>query len=82
MDVYYEFRKAGIQHRVVIACKDTKRPVEKVDLLEFREKLNDSPNTIGVVISRSGYRAGFLKYAEHHGRYEGVVSGRGCVGTC
>lgn len=67
IDVYYEFSQAGVRHRVAIECKDTVRPVEKAEVGEFKSKLDDVGNVIGVMVSRAGYQSGAKTFAEHYG---------------
>lgn len=62
IDVYYQFEKAGVIHKVAIECKFTARPVEKADVMEFHGKLNDIGNIIGIMVSKSGYQKGALNY--------------------
>lgn len=67
LDVYYEFMRAGIRHRVAIECKDWKRPVDQGKILEFHQKIKNIGNdVIGVVVSRSGYQAGVEMVAARH----------------
>jgi hypothetical protein len=65
VDVYYEFKRAGIRHRVAIECKHLGRPVEKGDIAEFEGKVRDIGGVKGVVISNSGYQEGAIQYASH-----------------
>ena len=68
VDVYYEFWKAGIRHRVAIECKDWKNPVSQGQILEFHQKIKNIGNDlIGVVVARNGYQDGAIKVAERHG---------------
>lgn len=68
VDVYYEFWKAGVRHRVAIECKDWKSPVSQGQILEFHQKIKNIGNDlIGVVVSRNGYQDGAVKVAERHG---------------
>jgi hypothetical protein len=66
VDVYYEFAKAGLRHRVAIECKDWSSPVSKGQIQEFESKLRDIGGTLGVVISRSGYQVGAAELAKYH----------------
>ncbi|WP_256808911.1 restriction endonuclease [Pseudomonas siliginis] len=67
VDVYYEFSKVGVRHRVAIECKDWKRPVDQGKILEFHQKIkNIGHDVVGVVVSRSGYQAGVEKVAARH----------------
>ncbi len=63
IDVYYEFKLAGIIHRVAIECKNTKRPVERNDVLAFKGKLDDCQGLLGVMVSANGYQDGAAKFA-------------------
>jgi len=65
LDIYYEFLSAGIKHRVAIEVKDTSRPVEKADVMEFDSKIRDIGGLIGVVVSKNGYQSGAIEYAKH-----------------
>jgi len=65
IDVYYEFSRAGIRHRVAIECKDWKSAVSKGDIQEFESKLRDIGNITGVVVSRNGYQSGADTFAKH-----------------
>lgn len=65
IDVYYEFLRAGIRHRVAIECKDWTKPVSKGQIQEFESKLRDIGNITGVIISRNGYQSGADIFAKH-----------------
>jgi hypothetical protein len=66
-DVYYEFEKAGVRYKVALECNDPKRPVDKGRIGEFGFKLADIGNTIGLVVSRSGYQMGADVLANQYG---------------
>ncbi len=66
IDVFYEFARAGIRHRVAIECKDWGKPVSKGQIQEFESKLRDIGNITGVVISRNGYQSGAGDFAKYH----------------
>jgi hypothetical protein len=67
VDVYYEFERAGARYKVAIECSDPGRPIDKGRIGEFGFKLSDIGNTIGVVVSRSGYQAGADTLANQYG---------------
>lgn len=66
-DVYYEFIKANIKHKVAIECKNHKEPVSKGKVSEFKGKLDELNNITGVMVSASGYQEGAKLYAKEHG---------------
>ncbi|WP_175971147.1 restriction endonuclease [Burkholderia sp. BCC0322] len=66
IDVYYEFLKAGIRHRVAIECKDWATPISKGEIRDFESKLRDIGNITGVIVSRNGYQSGAEGFAKYH----------------
>lgn len=67
VDVYYEFVRVGVRHRVAIECKDWKRPVDQGKILEFHQKIkNIGSDIVGIIASRSGYQSGADKVAARH----------------
>lgn len=66
IDVYYEFSRAGIRHRVAVECKDWATPVSKGQIQEFESKLRDIGNITGVVVARNGYQSGADTFARHY----------------
>ncbi len=69
VDVYWKFESGGIEYSTVVECKNWNRPLEQERLLAFRSKLEDLNNPTGVIVTRSGYQSGALKYANAHGIY-------------
>ena len=67
IDVYYEFERAGIRHRVIIECKDWKSPVKREVINALESKVRDIPGVIGVIISRSGYQSGAINFSRQKG---------------
>ncbi|SFW82353.1 restriction endonuclease [Chitinophaga sancti] len=61
------FTKAGILHRVGIACKNTNTPIEKGQVQELESKIRDLQNVIGVIVSVNGFQQGAEAYAEDKG---------------
>ncbi|MCT7908745.1 restriction endonuclease [Arcobacter lacus] len=69
IDVFYQFEKANVIHKVAIECKDTTAPVSKGKVQEFIAKIQDLTNVIGIMVSRNGYQSG----AEDFGKYHGLL---------
>ena len=68
IDIYYEFIKVGVRHRVAIECKDWNKPISQGQILEFHQKIkNIGENIVGVIISNSGLQSGAKLVAERHG---------------
>lgn len=56
IDVYYQFERAGITHKVAIECKDHGRPVENGQVATFYGKLANAGNVQKVMVARLGYQ--------------------------
>lgn len=67
VDVYYEFEKAGVRHRIAIECKNTKRPIDKSKVGAFWLVIDDCPGLIGVMVSVAGYQEGAERAATDRG---------------
>lgn len=67
IDVYYEFMRAGVHHRVIIECKDWQSPVKREVVNALESKLRDIPGVIGVIIARNGYQSGAINFAQQKG---------------
>lgn len=64
VDVYYQFEKAGITHKVAIECKDHGRPIDNGQVAKFFGKLTHAGNIQKVMISRMGYQKLAVEIAE------------------
>lgn len=67
VDVYYQFEKSGVVHKVAFECKFKSRKVQKSDVIDFHGKLQDVGNIQGIFVSKSGYQQGAKDYADHYG---------------
>ncbi len=67
VDIFYQFERAGLIHKVAIECKFLSRPVEKAEVMEFHSKAIDIGNIQAVFVSKSGYQRGAIDYAQHYG---------------
>nr|WP_154887280.1 restriction endonuclease [Paenibacillus xylanexedens] len=66
-DVYYEFIKAGVPHRVAIECKNHTRPIERKEVHDFACKLESVAPMQGVMIAPSGFQEGARIAAKNKG---------------
>lgn len=67
IDVYWEFVRAGIKHRVAVECKDYKGKVSIGKIRDFNDALNDIGNVNGIFVTSSAYQSGAIEYAKHCG---------------
>jgi hypothetical protein len=58
IDVFYQFKNAGITHRVAIECRDHSRAVDKDRVQSFALKVQDIGGISGIMVSQSGYQSG------------------------
>ena len=66
VDVYWEYRLAGVLHRVIIDCKHYKDTVEVGDVLQLQGVLVDIPGVRGVIATTMGFQKGAVDYAKVH----------------
>lgn len=64
VDVFYQFEKAGIIHKVAIECKDHGRPICNGLVAQFYGKLANAGDIRKVMVSRLGYQKMAKEIAE------------------
>jgi hypothetical protein len=68
IDVYWEFELGGVTYKTVVQTKDWNNPLNKGELLKFKEVLDDLPGQPrGIVVTRSGYQRGAKQVAQGNG---------------
>lgn len=67
IDVYWEYIKDGITHRVAIECKNYNKAVPKEKVCAFYGILVDLDDVEGIMVSKKGFQKGAKQYAEHYG---------------
>lgn len=67
IDVFYQFEKSGVVHKVAFECKFKTRRVEKSEVVDFHGKIQDIGNIQGIFVSKNGYQSGAVDYANHYG---------------
>jgi hypothetical protein len=67
IDVLWRFRRAGIEHLVIIECKNYGRTVELGDVRSFHSVVEDIVGARGVMVTRVGFQSGAKDFAQHHG---------------
>ena len=75
IDVFWEFKKAGIPFRVVIECKDYKSRVKAEKVEAFQATLIDLNNPIGIYVAKHGFQEGAVKVAKQYGIQLMVIHG-------
>lgn len=67
IDVYWEYEKDGVNHRVAIECKNYNKRVSKEKVCAFQSILVDLEDVEGIMVSKKGFQSGAKQFAEHNG---------------
>ena len=67
IDVYWEYKYAGIAHKVIIECKNYKHNVSLIHARNMKALLDDIPNSSSIIVTTKGYQSGVIKYADSYG---------------
>lgn len=67
IDVYWEYEKDGVKHRVAIECKNYNRRVYKEKVCAFNGVLIDLDGVEGIMVSKKGFQGGAKQYAKSYG---------------
>lgn len=67
IDVYWEFRLGGENHRVAIECKNYNDTVSIAKVRDFYGVIDDIGNIKGILLSKVGFQYGTIKFAEQYG---------------
>ena len=67
VDVYWEYEKSGEVHRVVIECKNYRKPVSVGKVRDFFGVISDLGDMKGVMVTKVGYQKGAKQYADYYG---------------
>lgn len=66
IDVYWEYKKDGIEHRVAIECKNYKNSISISKVRDFFGVLNDIGNIQGIMVTKVGYQKGAKQFAKEY----------------
>jgi len=67
IDVFWKYRYAGIEHKVLIECKYYTKPVSLVHARNMLGLIIDIPNSQGVIVTTQGYQSGVVDFSKHYG---------------
>ncbi|MEM5482215.1 restriction endonuclease [Pseudoalteromonas fuliginea] len=67
IDVYWEYKYAGVAHKVLIECKHYGHNVSLLHVRNMHGLLTDIPNSSGILVTTVGYQSGAEKYADFYG---------------
>lgn len=67
IDVSWQFKQAGVAHRVLIECKNYSSTVDLGTIRNFHSVVQDITNCVGVMVSKVGFQSGAVEFSQHHG---------------
>jgi hypothetical protein len=67
IDVFWQYKYAGIEHKVLIDCKYYTNPVSLIHARNMLGLVTDIPNSQGVIVTTQGYQSGVEGFANHYG---------------
>ena len=67
VDVYWEFKQAGIAHRVLIECKNYASNLTLEQARNFFAVVHDVGNCTGIMVTKTGYQKGAAAFCKHYG---------------
>lgn len=67
IDVLWCFRQAGIEHTVLIECKNYASNITLEKVRNFFGVLNDIGNARGIIVTKTGYQSGAAEFANYYG---------------
>ncbi|ALG52144.1 hypothetical protein FORC6_1818 [Vibrio parahaemolyticus] len=66
IDVYWEYKYAGISHKVLIECKYYSHNVSLLHVRNLHGLLTDIPNSSGILVTTKGFQSGAEQYAQFY----------------
>lgn len=69
VDVMWKHKLAGIEHPVLVECKNYSSAITLDKVRNFFAVLHDIGNCRGVMVTKTGYQSGVEKFASHYGIY-------------
>lgn len=67
IDVLWRFRQAGIEHTVLIECKNYASSVNLEKVRNFFGVIHDIGNAQGLIVTKTGYQSGAARFANYYG---------------
>lgn len=67
IDVYWEFKVAGVKYKTCIECKHYNRRIKKSDVASLIATLDDIGNATGIFATTVGYQSGAVLLAKERG---------------
>ena len=66
IDVFWEYKYAGVNHKVLIECKYYSKAVSLIHARNMLGLLNDIPNAQGLIVTTQGFQSGVIDFCNHY----------------
>jgi len=66
IDVFWRFKQAGIEHKVLVECKNWTSNVTLEKVRSFFSVIDDIGNCVGIMVTKTGYQSGVVDFAKHN----------------
>jgi hypothetical protein len=66
IDVFWEYKYAGVAHRVLIECKHYSHTVSLLHVRNLHGLITDIPNSTGIIVTTIGFQTGAKEYANFY----------------
>lgn len=67
VDVLWRFRQAGLEHLVLIECKNYATPLTLEKVRNFFAVCHDIGNARGIMVTKTGFQSGTVEFGKHYG---------------
>lgn len=67
IDVYWHFKQAGVEYKVLVECKNYSRKISLGKIRDFHSVIEDLGPCKGIMVTTTGYQAGVKTFASHYG---------------
>lgn len=67
IDVLWRFKQAGVEHTILIECKNYASNLTLEKVRNFFGVLHDIGNAQGIIVTKTGYQSGAAKFANYYG---------------
>jgi len=67
IDVLWKFKQAGIEHKVLIECKNYTSSLTLEKVRNFFAVVHDIGNSNGLLVTKTGFQSGTKKFADFYG---------------
>lgn len=67
IDVLWKFKQAGVEHKVLIECKNFASALTLEKVRNFFAVIHDIGNAQGLVVTKTGFQSGAVRFANYYG---------------